>query len=99
MPENTNISIRVDAGLKGEAEQILSRFGMTVTGAVNLFLQQIVRERTAPLSFSSDSDRTLYADLLAARTDRDAGYIGRSSDEVLADMRQAIERASRNGEL
>lgn len=99
MPESTNISIRIDSELKGEAEQILSQFGMTMTGAVNMFLRQIVRERAVPLSLSLDSGRALYADLLAAQAERNEGYIGRSSDEVFADMRQMIERASQNGEI
>ena len=45
MPGNTNMSIRVDSELKSQAEKILSQFGMNMTGAVNMFLQQIVRER------------------------------------------------------
>lgn len=97
MPGNTNISIRVDAELKGEAEKILSQFGMTMTGAVNMFLQQIVRECAVPLSLSLGSGRALYADLLNAQAERNAGYIGRTSDAVLADMHRLIKRASSNG--
>lgn len=97
MPGNTNMSIRVDSELKGQAEQILSQFGMNMTGAVNMFLQQIVRERAVPLSLSLDSSRALYADLLAAQTERSQGYVGRTSDEVLADMQLLIEKAERDG--
>ncbi|MGN8890308.1 type II toxin-antitoxin system RelB/DinJ family antitoxin [Dysosmobacter sp. HCP28S3_G4] len=97
MPGNTNMSIRVDSELKHQAEQILSQFGMNMTGAVNMFLQQIVRERAVPLSLSLDSSRAVYADLLAAQTDRAQGYTGRESEEVLADMRDLIEKAGQNG--
>lgn len=97
MPGNTNMSIRVDSELKGQAEQILSQFGMNMTGAVNMFLQQIVRERAVPLSLSLDSSRALYADLLTAHTARSQGYVGRTSDEVLADMQLLIEKAERDG--
>ncbi len=97
MPGNTNLSIRVDSELKGQAEQILSQFGMTMTGAVNMFLQQIVRERAVPLSLSLDSSRAVYADLLAAQTERTQGYVGREADEILADMRTLIERAEQDG--
>lgn len=93
MPGNTNMSIRVDSELKGQAEQILSQFGMNMTGAVNMFLQQIVRERAVPLSLSLDSSRSLYADLLTAKAEREHGYLGRTGEEVLADMKAAIERA------
>lgn len=97
MPGNTNMSIRVDSELKSQAEKILSQFGMNMTGAVNMFLQQIVRERAVPLSLSLDSSRAVYADLLSAQTDRVQGYVGRSAEEVLADMRMLIEKAERNG--
>ena len=97
MPGNTNMSIRVDSELKSQAEQILSQLGMNMTGAVNMFLQQIVRERAVPLSLSLDSSRSLYADLLAAQHDRDQGFIGRSADDVLGDMKSIIEAAERDG--
>lgn len=99
MPGNTNMSIRVDSELKGQAEQILSQFGMNMTGAVNMFLQQIVRERAVPLSLSLDSSRALYADLLTAQTDRAQGYMGREADEVLRDMAALIEKAESHGEV
>lgn len=97
MPGNTNMSIRVDSELKSQAEQILSQFGMNMTGAVNMFLQQIVRERAVPLSLSLDSSRSLYADLLSAQSERTQGYIGRSAEDVLSDMKNLIETAERNG--
>lgn len=97
MPGNTNMSIRVDSELKGQAEQILSQLGMNMTGAVNMFLQQIVRERAVPLSLSLDSSRSLYADLLSAQHDRETGFIGRSADEVLRDMSAIIEAAEHDG--
>lgn len=96
MPGNTNMSIRVDSELKSQAEQILSQFGMNMTGAVNMFLQQIVRERAVPLSLSLDSSRSLYADLLSAQSERTQGYIGRSAEDVLSDMKNLIETAERN---
>lgn len=97
MPGSSNISIRVDSELKSQAEQILSQFGMNMTGAVNMFLQQIVRERAVPLSLSLDSSRAVYADLLVAQTDRAMGYEGRAGEDILADMRTLIEKAEHDG--
>lgn len=91
------MSIRVDSELKGQAEHILSQFGMNMTGAVNMFLQQIVRERAVPLSLSLDSSRSLYADLLSAKTEREQGYLGRTAEDVLTDMKSTIERVERDG--
>lgn len=63
-PGNTNINIRVDAKLKEEAEQFSSQFGMTMISAVNMFLQQVVRECAVLLSLSLDSDRAFICRLI-----------------------------------
>ena len=47
-----NISIRTDPELKARAEEILSNLGMTMSGTINMFLMQIVRERAVPLNLS-----------------------------------------------
>ena len=59
-----NMSIRTDSELKAQAEQVLSQLGMNMTGTINMFLQQIVRDRAVPLSLSLSSEQSLYADLL-----------------------------------
>lgn len=38
----------------------------------------------------TDPQQNLYADLLHAQVEREAGYHGRTGDEVLAEMRQII---------
>ena len=90
MPGDYNLSIRVDSALKTQAEEILSQFGMTMTGAFTMFLKQIVREQSVPLALSLHSSNAAYADLLAAQTERAHGYQGRNAREVLADMERAI---------
>ena len=40
-----NMSIRTDSTLKLNAEQVLSQLGMSMNGAINMFLQQIVRDQ------------------------------------------------------
>ena len=47
-----NMSIRTDSELKAQAEQVLSQLGMNMTGAINMFLRQIVRDRAVPRSIS-----------------------------------------------
>ncbi len=90
-----NISIRTDPELKAQAEEILSNLGMTMSGTINMFLMQIVRERAVPLNLSLNPPQALYADLMHAEAERAAGYEGRTGDEVLADMRQIISEAKR----
>lgn len=88
-----NMSIRTDSELKAQAEAVLSQLGLSMNGALNMFLQQIVRDKAVPLSLSLNSEQSIYADLLYAQSDRNKGYRGRSSDEVLAAMDQIIAQA------
>ncbi len=88
-----NMSIRVDSELKKQAEYILSQLGMTMNGTINMFLQQIVREKEVPLNLSLNHEQSLYADLLHAQAEREKGYMGRSGDEILAAMDEIIARA------
>ena len=91
-----NMSIRTDSELKAQAEVVLSQLGMNMNGTINMFLQQIVRDKAVPLSLSLNSEQALYADLLYAQAERAKGYKGRSADAVLADIDSIIENAGRN---
>ncbi len=86
-----NMSIRTDSELKAQAEEILSKLGMSMNGTINMFLQQIVRDRAVPLSLSLSTPETLYADLLKARQDRELGYRGRSGREVLRELDRIMD--------
>ena len=85
-----NMSIRTDSELKAQAEQVLSQLGMNMTGTINMFLQQIVRDRAVPLSLSLSSEQSLYADLLKARTEREQGV------EYLSSSRRRLNPPSPN---
>lgn len=55
MSKNTiNLSVRVNAELKHEAESLLADLGMNMTTAINLFLRQTVRNQGIPFSISID---------------------------------------------
>ena len=88
-----NMSIRTDSELKAQAEQVLSQLGMNMTGAINLFLRQIVRDRAVPLSLSLSSEQSLYADLLRAKAEREQGIEGISASQLLEDMDRIIGEA------
>ena len=85
---DANWSTRLDSTLKKQAEEILSDVGMTMSGVFTMLLKQIVWEWSVPLSLSLDSSNALYADLLAAQTERLNGYQGRNALHVLHDMEQ-----------
>ena len=57
-----------------------------MTGTINMLLQQIVRDRAAPLSLSLSSEQSLYADLLKAKSELEKGIAGRPTKELLADV-------------
>ena len=88
-----NMSIRTDSELKAQAEQVLSHLGMNMTGAINMFLRQIVRDRAVPLSLSLSSEQSLYADLLRAKAEREQGIEGISASQLLEDMDRIIGEA------
>ena len=88
-----NMSIRTDSELKAQAEQVLSQLGMNMTGAINMFLRQIVRDRAVPLSLSLSSAQSLYADLLRAKAEREQGIEGISASQLLEDMDRIIGEA------
>lgn len=92
-----NMSIRTDSELKADAERVLAQLGMNMTGTINMFLQQIVRDRAVPLSLSLSSEQSLYADLLRAKYDRDRGVQGRTADALLADVDAIIAKAEQDG--
>lgn len=48
MAKDANVFARVDAGMKEQAEGILSQLGMPMSNAINLFLNQIVLHRGLP---------------------------------------------------
>ena len=45
---NTNVTIRVDANLKKEADELFDDLGMSFTTAINIFIKQAVREQRIP---------------------------------------------------
>ena len=93
---SVNVSIRMDSELKAQAEQVLSQLGMNMTGTINMFLQQIVRDRAVPLSLSLSSEQSLYADLLRARTERAQGLQGSSAEDMLAEIDKIIAEAEQS---
>ena len=74
-----NMSIRVDPDLKAQSEAVLSKLGMNMNGTINMFLHQIVRDQAVPLSLSLHTERSIYADLRDAQTERAKGAYGRNA--------------------
>ena len=96
---STTISLRMDTELKAQAEEILNQLGMTLNGTFTMLLNQIVREKSVPLSLSLTSQNSFYADLLVAEDERRNGYVGRSGDEMLKDFAMIVAEAEAKYEV
>lgn len=48
MAKTTNLYVRLEPGLKEQAEAVLEQLGMPVSNAVNIFLKQVVMQRGIP---------------------------------------------------
>lgn len=60
---SVNISIKTDAALKLQAEELFSELGMNMTTALNIFLRQAVRENRIPFEITAEipNSKTLEA--------------------------------------
>ena len=46
--QTSNLTVRLDAQLKKDAEQLFNDLGMTLSGAINIFLHQAIEEHGLP---------------------------------------------------
>ncbi len=51
----TNVSFRIDAGLKNDADNLFQSLGMNMTTAFNIFLRQAVREGGIPFKITTNT--------------------------------------------
>lgn len=87
----TNISIRMDADLKTQAEALFGELGMNLTTAFNIFVRQSLREGGIPfdISLNQPNKETVSAMLEAERIASDPSVKGyRNLDELFADLDQ-----------
>lgn len=62
--------------MKAQAEIILEQLGMNMNGTINMFLNQIVREKRVPLNLSLNKEDDLMPDILISRQERESGMEG-----------------------
>lgn len=54
-PSTTNISIRMDAELKQQADAFFNELGMNLSTAFNIFVRQSLREKRIPFTISLET--------------------------------------------
>ena len=61
--QTINLSIRMDKGLKEQAENLFSELGMNMTTAMNIFIRQSVRQGKIPfeIALNKPNEKTVAA--------------------------------------
>ena len=93
-PTTTNINIRIDANVKQEAETLFEKLGMSISGAINIFFRQAIRQQAIPFEIKAKSPEGEYNDyftpdvvksiLESAEQFKRGEYISFSLDELIA---------------
>ncbi len=81
--EATNVTLRMDKGLKEQADELFAELGLTFTAAVNLFIRKSLRTGGIPFD----------VDMSPARTDRTA--MNAAFEQLLA----SLEAQSKMGNI
>ena len=55
----TNINIRGDNEIKKEAQDVFSAMGLDMTTAINVFLRQVIRQRSIPFTITAGTDKKM----------------------------------------
>ena len=74
-------TLRIDDGLKQDCEAIFNDLGLSMAGAVTIFLKQVVKQRGIPFALTCDRQPT-------------AAYFGNHSVDTLADRGRIAQRLS-----
>lgn len=87
----TNISIRMDAELKSQADELFAELGMNISTAFNIFVRQSLREGGIPfaISLKQPNKETIAAMLEAERIAKDTSVKGYTDlDQLFADLKE-----------
>ena len=53
---SVNVTIRMDANDKAQAEKLFSEFGLTMNAAFNMFVKQALREQSIPFKITKNAE-------------------------------------------
>jgi DNA-damage-inducible protein J len=86
----TSINIRLDSGLKGEAEELFSDLGLNMTTAITIFLRQAVCDQAIPFrvcKYPKPNDTTLAAMREAERIAHDSNAKSyKTAEELIEEL-------------
>lgn len=82
-------TLRIDDDLKRDCEVVLEDMGLSMSGAITLFLKQVVKQRAIPFVISCDRvPRESYANVRTSSL-RERGNAAR---RLAAEMRESTDR-------
>ena len=87
----TNISIRMDAQLKEQADELFAELGMNISTAFNIVVRQSLREGGIPfaVSLNQPNKETIAAMLEAERIAKDPSVKGYTDlNQLFADLKE-----------
>jgi len=89
MSETTNVSIRMDVGIKKQAEELFADLGLNMTTALTMFLKQAIRTQGIPFEITRvPNSETLAAMLEAEKIANDPTVKGYNDlDELFKDLK------------
>lgn len=93
MAKTINMCVRVDPELKAQAEVILEQLGMNMNGTINMFLNQIVREKRVPLNLSLNNEQSVLPDIVVSKQERESGIEGIDARKLLEEMKKIVSDA------
>ncbi|MFZ0444764.1 MAG: type II toxin-antitoxin system RelB/DinJ family antitoxin [Bacillus sp. (in: firmicutes)] len=59
MAKTSNLNVRLEPGLKEQAETVLGQLGIPLSNAVNIFLKQVVMQRGIPFDVKLPTTKPL----------------------------------------
>ena len=89
----TMVNFRMDEELKAGMEQTCKEMGMSMTTAFTIFATKVSREKRIPFEVAVTPHKRIVDDLNTSKTDRRAGYVGRTANSVADEMERIIQEA------
>jgi len=102
--DTTNLSIRIDRGLKDEADKVFNEMGMNLTTAITIFVRQAVRQKKIPFEIALNTGHDKNISLLDAMAASEriwesavrTGLVQMSMEDIDAEIKEArAERKAR----
>lgn len=88
-----SMTVRMDAGIKAQFEELCSQFGMSVNTAMNIFANAVVRKRKIPFEIEAAEKSDSMKEFEAFREIRRMAESGQLPDMTLEEINEEIRLA------